>query len=413
MKIKTGSLVSEISGKLGGSVVQKTNGGLMLRSLSRNRAPGSIAQITQRLEFQRLTQIWRTLYQFNRDTWNKANTSHISGFHFFTAVNLLRLSLGMLITVIPPMDSSPNPYENVGLNWVNDYIGVQSGQVNELISVSPTRVLVGSSTPSGLWYSQSDNRTYTRVFTGIASSHIYGIVNCGGGVICASSDRPTGVLRSTDNGLSYSMVSITPADLGLSMFALDELSRIYMVSRTTGKLYYSSNAGVSWSVISTPSPVGFIFSIEYLGNGVFLIGGYNNGVIYRSTDYGVTWNAVFSVPGVGAVRILRYIGNGIVYCGGNPSNILYRSMDYGLTFKAYKVFTGSASLTTMSRCFNGVLMLAIYNTSKLYRSIDYGLSWHYVGLPLFGSYYQSFAFNEYGKFYVGTVANGIVVSSTP
>lgn len=78
----------------------------------------------------------------------------------------------------------------------------------------------------------------------------------------------------------------------------DNLYAVRFASRDTGiavggslnqsTFLKTTNGGITWQTQQLTSSK-WMYALEYLGNGVFIAGGYN-GVIYKTTDYGTTWS---------------------------------------------------------------------------------------------------------------------------
>src|SRR5688572_20281819 len=94
-----------------------------------------------------------------------------------------------------------------------------------------------------------------------------------------------GIFRSSDKGMTWEDVNkgLPPA---FRCYALDTDNTDLYIATSQG-VYYSSNIGDSWDLISDPNVVGF--SIEAVGNEIFV--GFHNGLIYHSRDHGDTWQS--------------------------------------------------------------------------------------------------------------------------
>ena len=78
---------------------------------------------------------------------------------------------------------------------------------------------------------------------------------------------------------------------------------------------------------------GRLDSIDYLGNGVILVGSRSPsaGHIYKSTDYGKTWTDKGAVMGTDDLTAIKSVGSGVAYLLTGDS-YLYKTTDYGENF---------------------------------------------------------------------------------
>src|SRR5260370_1034344 len=136
-------------------------------------------------------------------------------------------------------------------------------------------------------------------------------------------------------------------------------------SNGTGKLYRSSDNGVTWVEqisVAFSSDAGRMSDLQVLSNGTLLALGYNN--LYKSTDDGLTWtkiNTGTSSTSNGfdqgqGVAVNSFYGTGTVYVTGydygNSKYTLFRSTNGGATFaKGYS--SASYSVTQIAITGNG------------------------------------------------------------
>lgn len=151
----------------------------------------------------------------------------------------------------------------------------------------------------------------------------------------------------------------------------------------TQLLIRSTDNGLTWSVITLPKAVGLGSDIFTDGNGTWLFKG-NAGVLWRSIDNGATWGET-----TGPCSSVCAVGGGVWYgiAFGNP--YVYKSTDNGATWAQIGTaqMGGSQTLTmTAIGCglVNGAMMLAYQgiftpaNSSTTYHvlatSLD-GINW--------------------------------------
>lgn len=121
-KIKLSAIVSEMRGKLNGSVFSKNRGGAYLRTKVTPVNPQSLAQGSVRALLTTLSQSWRGLTEAKRLAWNSAVSQFTSTDIFgdiktpsgINLYNKLNLNLGAIGEAA--IDTPPNP---VGVGYVS------------------------------------------------------------------------------------------------------------------------------------------------------------------------------------------------------------------------------------------------------------------------------------------------------
>lgn len=120
-KIKFGAIVTDMRGKVGSQVFSRNRSGAYARSFKVNVVSSTPAQISARLVLSTLSSSWRTLTQFQRDSFNSAVTSfkHTnvfgsiispSGFDLYVKLNCNLIQIGVSPIVIAPV---PGIVQNV------------------------------------------------------------------------------------------------------------------------------------------------------------------------------------------------------------------------------------------------------------------------------------------------------------
>lgn len=251
--------------------------------------------------------------------------------------------------------SSPGGYEGIGrINCVgfrpgdNDtyYVGSPSGGLwkttdngstwtvltddNAVLGVSDLVVLAGSTTATDTIYIATGDRDGGSIWS-LGSGNY-------------NDNNSIGVLKSVDGGSTWSTT-------GLSFNVSDKKS-IYRLlidptnhnilyasfySSSGGGVYKSTDAGVTWSIITN-----FIFKdLEFKpGSSNVIYGGTSVGMIYRSTDGGANWSSVLD----------EYTSNGkrvnLAVTADDPT-VVYAVMAYynGGLFGVYKSTDSGASFT--------------------------------------------------------------------
>jgi photosystem II stability/assembly factor-like uncharacterized protein len=296
-------------------------------------------------------------------------------------------------------------------NWGNT-----SGRINT-IAVSPadTRVVIAGSSTGGIWRSSDGGASFVAVsddqselavgslaFARSRPATVYaGMGDSTGGYL------GSGVLRSTDAGLTWARVSnaTLPSPGTISKLEVDPANpnRVYIAqySRlatdhvTSSGLYVSNDGGVSWTrllggaardVVVDPADSNIIFA-------AFSRLDADNDPpmrVMRSTDAGVTWTTCFSgenydvkkrqdcrvaLSPADSQRVYAYFGG---FLGDNLSANLRASTDGGKTWTAL----AAPSFDTAQLGYNTYLAADPRDTSTLYvgsrdvyRSTNSGATW--------------------------------------
>jgi len=196
-------------------------------------------------------------------------------------------------------------------------------------------------------------------------------------VVLASSawgQGSAGMFRSVDNGTSWTQIHPS----GVSSYAAQGSKIFAAVSNVTPDpygVYFSNDAGATWKQTSFPTGA---YSVAAHESNVFAG---TDSCIYQSTNNGETWNT--SKSGLSGVKAIVFSPSGsYIYAGTN--NGVFRSTDHGAIWTS--INTG---LTT-----NRIYSLAVYPEGSadssyvyagtgggIFRSSDYGTTWVVSGLP--------------------------------
>lgn len=150
--VTTSALISDISGKIGGSVFQRTQGGLIMRSEKGKIRNNTNLQSDNKIGIKNILNTWFTLTQSQRAQWNqyavfrnikqKRNPSkEINGHQIFIRENNLRYNMrnyGAIFT--NPIHSTPlfaNPTTPIKITSVDENVGELN--IHHDISVDATK----------------------------------------------------------------------------------------------------------------------------------------------------------------------------------------------------------------------------------------------------------------------------------
>lgn len=107
-------------------------------------------------------------------------------------------------------------------------------------------------------------------------------------------------------GAIYKTTDITVAATSLATGGVDNLARIHGREQTivavgaTGRVYYTSNGGLSWSSATAPV-AGTLSAVQVINDTTWWVGS-AAGVLYKTTNRGSTWTTVgFPQSGTGAI----------------------------------------------------------------------------------------------------------------
>lgn len=125
-KIKLSALVSEMRGKLNGSVFSKNRGGAYIRTKVTPVNPQSLAQGLVRATLTNLSQAWRGLTEAERLAWCGAVSSFTgtdifgdiktpSGINLFNKLNLNLATIGVAPINLPPLPQSVGYVDSLAL----------------------------------------------------------------------------------------------------------------------------------------------------------------------------------------------------------------------------------------------------------------------------------------------------------
>ncbi len=119
-----------------------------------------------------------------------------------------------------------------------------------------------------------------------------------GNVIALLLETPSWLVVSTDQGITWSILSYESYSPEITMFSMSqEAYGQYMVSALDGmsNTAYSMNQGVNWTSSNTVPDEDSLFTIDSSYSGQYAITASLQN-IYISSDYGMTWNLSYSFP---------------------------------------------------------------------------------------------------------------------
>jgi hypothetical protein len=250
-----------------------------------------------------------------------------------------------------------------------------------IISISSSKITYAEgdpTTPPGIAENTALNYNEKKNLTGQSFGCI---INMGNNKLLASGSNVAPgyagmAYYSDDNGETWTAVD-TPPSSSVDMVYCG--NGIVVGVDTGGNIWKSTDYGDIWAdTTKNAGGAGTNFScIEYLGNGVLLIGVEGAGVgdrgIWKSTDYGDNWSQIGSFDF--NIHSLLYLGSGVALAGARTTGHIYYSNDSGDSWTLKLDPSGSGADTTLSFCKVRESEILACNGDYIYRSTDNGLNW--------------------------------------
>jgi photosystem II stability/assembly factor-like uncharacterized protein len=191
-----------------------------------------------------------------------------------------------------------------------------------------------------------------------------------------------GILRSTDNGLSWEAVNngILQFREGFSAILSHKnkmFAATYDAPGWKGALYYSTNAGNEWlKVTSEITDFSALNSMASNGSDIFAV---SRGKVYLSTDDGSSWKEANN--GLEGKEVLSVKANSDVAFASTISDGAFMSTDKGQSWTAVTGELKGKQVFSFALTGNSIV-LAGTKGSGVYISSDNGLSWKQAGSNL-------------------------------
>ena len=210
--------------------------------------------------------------------------------------------------------------------------------------------------------------------------------------IIAALKAPVGaqgkIAYSDDNGTTWTVVNVGGAAAGHgaldagALFALDR-THVWLASNL-GYIYFSADAGVTWSVQSSGATVQPLHGIAFDKTGVFgMAVGATDAILY-TVNGGQSWTLATATGDGGVLNSVSYSGS--FWWIGTASGKLYYSNDGGVTWTARTTFTGYGTGSIDDVLFaNQLVGFALHNTAApvgtIMRTLDGGFTWEDLTTP--------------------------------
>ena len=390
MKTLLGSIITNISGNLGGHTAETGRGGSRLRSNRVQKKSNTCMQEIIRNRIQVLSRQWKSLLQSERDAYLLLTHGRESTYDAYRRLTFN--DVGNLFT-LSYTDASQSFIFGVktfrfgiclasafnggrllrsvdyGASFKN--LGQLFGQTQLTWFLSlPDNSIIGFTSPNGKVIRSVD---YGSNFTDLGSpsaatrySAAYASLN---GTIIATSTTGTILIRSTTLGLSWSVTVIPFAQSQLRFIFCTSSGKWFAGGASTGVLITSDNDGISWASLGIIL-AGYIpqFMCESPNGRLCLILTLNpNSYMAISDDNGLTWS-VSSVFVAGLTYCKFVTVSKVIVLASNNSNV-YISNDGGKTFPIVLAGTGNVGCNQASTFGDTILIVGGLTLGKITRSI--------------------------------------------
>ncbi len=226
-----------------------------------------------------------------------------------------------------------------GVNWSNIQGSAPSvAAINSAILVSGDTIFTGWASGKGMYSTKNGINWYQGSGAGVSGRTIEkNIVYYNGNIYIKTY---TGVLKSTDKGVTYTQLSGGLPAISGQVGAIVESNGVLICSIYTMGLYISSDEGVTWTQINSSNGLTTLYgaTLNVINNTVYL--GCTTGKVFKSKDHGMNWT---DITGTGINSLDQIKGfaehNGYLYAGGTYG--LYRT---GISTSVYNYQKDNNSL---------------------------------------------------------------------
>ncbi len=212
--------------------------------------------------------------------------------------------------------------------------------------------------------------------------------------IIFAGNNTDGVIRSTDNGMSWSLPSSDLLNLDVeALVAIDANSStpILLAGTNDHGLYRSTNSGTNWTRSDSGMPKNNVIFADFAIAGseasplIFVSTAYGNGAgVFLSTDKGVSWKAVNTGLTTLSIGPLMVVSSNpavpLLFAVGTASGV-FRSTDNGTNWTSESTGLPSGSLFSIAaldtNASSPVIFVGTWGAG-VFRSMDEGVNWQSV-----------------------------------
>lgn len=397
MRIKTGAIISEASGKLGGSVIQRSNGRLTLRANESRCKSKSNLQFSQQSIFRQVVTAWRLLSDIQRNSWLQASLNNLSGYPLFCSLNIYRLINGRFIANY----FSDSPIFSIPSSVIQSTFTSSLGAGRGFIQYGTSRIICyGGSGQQAMYASIS-------VDNWALNSNFYSGKSCGFGVITAKQTIIIGgtisgiVLRSIDGGFSYSPVTVSASITTFYSIVLSKNGSILACGYGTNVIWESSDDGISWHAFSSVTGYSNLYRMLQLPNGRISIIPYGVKRIVSSDDFGLSWFTSFDPGQSGTFGDMANTYDSHIFVSEANQRYYWISDDFGKHFQKIPLLLASGYYNVSQPAQKGILLARNTGNNYIAVSYDLGRTWFDWFKPTYQQYMMSFFATSDNWLYIG------------
>lgn len=267
-------------------------------------------------------------------------------------------------------------------HWKRVDSGFRSDVVGCIQFDSAGNLFVGTDEPdraNGLYYSTDEGDHWTEIQTGLPRASISSIIiGREGEMFLASGD---GIRISTDRGMSWRLSNRGIADLSITCLSGDPDGNIF-AGASYGRLFKSTNDGLSWSNMALPDPDATPSSLEIDSSGAMYL---SSSRLFISHDRGNTWSSTDAIVRAATSIVVLDRKRAIAFFHHDRFGMsrFMETVDQGEHWNRIETILDTMPVNTLSRGEDGNLYaLTAYvqdaRQGKVLRSADGGKTWQLV-----------------------------------
>lgn len=397
MKTKLGIVITQASGKLGGSILQGQGSNSIMRSHFVPRKSASNNQVLQRSFYKQVVSFWGQLSENDRLSWLNASESRINGFHLFLSKNIKRLALGYFIA----QNYTDSFHYDFPSSWSQGNWAQSLGTAHVLLQAANGDVVaVGGS--GYLAMSCTDGTDNWIVRTSSYSSYsMYTAVLSSSNSILIGGSYPNSILKSITNGVTWTVVTLPFSMSTIYSIIRSASGSLLICGLSNNHIYESLDDGVSWNIWSTVASYTGIYYLRYLSDGSYLIAPYGAKHILRSTNNGSSWSIVLNVANSGSFFNLLNVYKNYITAQESTTNLVWSSNDFGKTFSPINLAISPSYLNIRQVNQSGIMIARYVATNFIFYSYDLGFTWHPAFKPTYQTYPNCALVTKSGNLYIG------------
>jgi len=261
----------------------------------------------------------------------------------------------------PVMTFSNNNVHQAAINSISNFI------------TSGNTITAYSTNSGSTWTNNSDPGGYvSSIATDATGQYVVALIEI------VSIGAPS-VYRSTDYGVSYSVLSSSPIywNDSTNCIACDSTGQYMFVGAYNGYVYVSGDTGATWSSHQLSSDV---VGIACSHSGQYVFANVDDNYVSISSNHGASWSSNISISSYGIAQIVcDWTGQYVVAACYNDG--IYRSMDYGQTWTKLSapsnpsLGNGNYYYTIACNSTGNRIITMDSNNSTIYVSTDAGATW--------------------------------------